>query len=422
MQVKQPQKPILVSGIDWMISYVHWRSRSIPERDNFFCIFLEVSDDLFGRMEYLCRKEALPEHVSALLGGELCRQKLRWLPVWKKNNLCGSILSETIEYQTEIADTPFFNQPLPPHTKLLIRRIRCGEKKYLVYKFSHLLFDGIGAELFIRHHLQGDFDSKSVRDYYPHVSSWPQIAAAGKKLKNYMQKSKGKKIVLFPFKNHARASSRIIAFSKSEFDALKAFAEKKYGPYSFSLWLSASILCFLNDLIEDLNLPGDYITLPMSVDHRIKNGCKDAIFFNQWSIMPLLISRSDLHAVDQAFSAIRNIYLEALADHVPEMFFEASCFMRCLPYRIIDLFVRASPGSTAGTAMFSYLPARLNVVEEIKNAWHQPVIPPICPLGIFAYDFGSALNIVIMTHDGEIPEIHLDAFRRKIEKLSVDPK
>ena len=79
------QKSAALSGIDWMISYVSWKSRDLPSGGNRFSILAELTD-AFCFDEFAKRVSSL-RSVKNFLGGRIRRDLAHWSPRWVYN--CG---------------------------------------------------------------------------------------------------------------------------------------------------------------------------------------------------------------------------------------------------------------------------------------------------------------------------------------------
>ena len=134
----------------------------------------------------------------------------------------------------------------------------------------------------------------------------------------------------------------------------------------------------------------------MSVDLRNTEKEDCDMFFNHWSLMPLLISRKVLaRGVPDSIQHLRQLYTKALAQRIPQLFYHASEAMKYLPLYAIDLFSRCSPAKTLGTMMFSFLNSTHCSREQISNLAHYPNMPYGNNLGFFVNICNGNLNIVI---------------------------
>ena len=69
-----------ISGIDWMISFIRWKSRILPSGGNNFSIIADVSD-VFDYKKFEKKFHSL-ENTKTFLSGTIRRKFPDWTPRW----------------------------------------------------------------------------------------------------------------------------------------------------------------------------------------------------------------------------------------------------------------------------------------------------------------------------------------------------
>lgn len=407
-----------LNGIGWMVEYICAKTVRTPEKQNHFSIRAELA----GRLDADAVKRQFEDRLRGIrpwLTGRVKRLFWRRLPIWQPNPFADLVPPVEI-CGTEDEFEAFPTLALKRDEALEIAIFTIGNKTRLLFKFSHRLFDGIGAEKIVNALCRGE-----EIEYAPPpspVENWPSIRAAGQRVREFQSDLKTKKIATLPG-GHGRALFRRIEVTPAQRNILADRAERRYGPFSFSLAVFAQVMVRAEELFRARGAGGDWLNVPMSVDLRRKNGMADQPFFNQWSVMPLTLPRVELDTEERAFRAIRKAYFAGLAAHTAETYAEAALAMRYLPKWGIDPFVRSNRGGTVGSVMFSFLDDAIareiqicgGRAEKIVNAWHLPVMPPVNPLGFFVNLFDGGMNVVISTRSGDLSASELTDLAARLD-------
>lgn len=381
---------VKISGIDWMISYIGWRSRNCPSQNN-FSVILNVAD--FFCFEKLCQKITSLKETKIFLSGTIKRVLPVWEPHWyyKKGEGAGIICNKN----TSDMDIEISNE-LPQGCALKI--VYFEKSKQIVFTFCHSVFDGTGAEKFIYQLFQDNICDRIPLQKIPIDIS--AMKKSGQELQKVMKHFPEKDILRIP--NGCCKTKNVfntIQITPEEYIRLHKNIEDKYGPFSVSIFIFALILCNLEKHIFSKISDKKYIFVPMSVDLRNLQQETEDEFFNHWSLMPLLITRSIIQeGIDATVLHLKKLYSDALGSRMPQLFFKAADAMKYIPYRIIDILVRLQPGKTLGTFMFSFLNSDHCFNNEITNLAHFPQMPSGNNLGVFVNLYNNNLNIIISRH------------------------
>ena len=385
---------VKISGIDWMISYIGWRSRSCPLQRNNFSVAVNVSD--FFCFEEFSKKIASLKKIKKFLSGSVKRVLPDWEPYWYyKSGEGEGIICEknTSDTESEISNE------LPVGVSLKI--VYFEKSKQIVFTFRHSVFDGVGAEKFISQLFQAEpLDRIPLREMPIDIAA---MKKSGQELQKVMRQFPEKEILRIPNeRGDVKNFFDTIRITPEEYTSLHKNIERKYGPFSVSLFILALILCNLEKHVFSKISDKKYVFIPMSVDLRNQQKDVDDEFFNHWSLMPLLIARSVIQeGVDATVQNLKKLYSNALSIRLPQLFFKAADAMKYVPFRAIDLFVRFQPGKTLGTFMFSFLNSDHCINDEISNLCHFPQMPNGNNLGVFVNLYNNNLNIIISRHSLE---------------------
>ena len=400
---------IEISGIDWMISFIGWRSRNLPSGGNQFSIVAEVTDSFcYDRFR---EKIAAMVHVKSFLSGRIKRKFPDWRPHWyfSKNDGAGMICRKS--NSGEIFE---ITNKLAKGVSLQI--IYFEQERKLLFTFSHSVFDGVGAEKFIFSLLKPELiDDVPVRSVPVDI---PKMKESGRELQALMKTLPGKKILRLPnVGKKVKNEFERIQLLPEQYRSLVEKVEGKYGPFSLSLFIFALILCNLEKhLFSGMSTKKEYLFIPMSVDQRGLEREAGNEFFNHWSMLPLLIRRSVLaEGLDSTVPHLRSLYSAGLASRTPQLFSAASEAMKYIPRRIIDLIVSSSPAKTLGSMMFSFLNSDHCRCGEIRNLAHYPSMPIGNNLGVFVNLYDDNLNIIISRR----PWKDSDSFEAFLKDISI---
>lgn len=400
-------------GMDWMISCVNWQSRHTPEKGNHFTVCAEIPAGTMDYESFRTRLAAKCRNILPLLNGHWSHIPFR-PPVWRTAE--GSAPGTELLPEGVDAMRDFMTRPLSGSFVCAFQP--AGERIRLLFKFSHALFDGGGAERFIASFLSGDapFDAA---DGQPVPVPARTVRESGNLLGRRMMSLLREKIALPPRAERTGIRLEFLRIGAEESRALASEVERIYGPFSYSLFVLAVILTEAEQLLSELGVRGDTMMIPMSVDMRQRTNAPDALFFNHWSILPLTVRRADLRAgIAEALKAVRRAYMKELSGHAQDLFRNASEAMLFLPFRAIALFNRISPGATSGTMMFSFLETAAS--PDILDLFHAPVMPAVNPMGFFVNRYRDALNITVSCRSGILPEARAAQLKESLlRRLSV---
>lgn len=418
-----------IDGLDWMAAFLNYMASATHEKGNLFSIVLEVE----GMPEESAVRELLERRfapVLPLLNGHLSNNFWTWAPCWVKGKPVPIPFSaEPQSGSLSAAAETFVTEPLPGDSRVAVKLFRSEPVSLLVFKFSHLLFDGRGGELVIDSLLSGSGDFASVEPGYSHplLNEWGKQFAGGKIVQHFTNITLAEGTTATPpSRSPGRNCFRRIFLQPEEYSKLTATAERLFGPYMLTPFLLGGILRRYHLLLERLGMEGDSLMIPMSVDMRNSPDVPaNPYFFNQWSILPVKPARRDCVEFRNCVSTLRSQIFRAIAGKLPHAYRVAPRLSRLVPFPIFARVFRKKGATSTGSMMFSYLDTVLAVPgtlcgHPVRNLYHMPLMPPLNPLGVFANSFNGRLNLTISFREGNLPEEEWNRFFAELEEdLSV---
>ncbi len=409
------------NGFDWVAAGLNAACRRLPGGGNHFLLAFHFDRpvsagelaELFG---------ALPESVLGRLHGEW-RRAWNLAPYWKSGqarNIEISELNGTLE--------TFADQPLPPRAALTAAVSEKGGEWGVVFKFSHLLFDGAGAELFCRA-LFGDPTvlEVAVRESNgPSLNNWRRLIGAGGRLNRMTIAISRKKPSGIPAVEDAGG----IRYQCAELSApaLAAAADKLMGPFSLAALTAGAVArgVWRWGAIHPERWQDGRMVIPMSISRRSARDGDARIFFNYWSILPLWWdANGEERNLKWWAGEAKARMVEFQIARLPEDFETANLPMRILPPSLEGKLAVSRFDGGAGTVMFSLLP-ETQVPEtwgarRILNVRHLPLMPARPGMGFFFTRCGDHLNLVLSSRrnlldDTEAEELFA-AVRRELHEI-----
>jgi len=389
-------------GMDWVAAGLNAQCAQMPGEGNSFLVILEISSSFSFDLLTSAVNDCIKEKNLPLNG---CWKRAWHLaPYWKYNESSGIIidrkpLSDFVQDMTEYANTP-----LPHQHGVSIRLFEAETHSVIAFKFSHLLFDGVGAEYFIRALLTNDKDGEFDRFHgnpSANLNRWGTLFASGQRINRFSRaiSSEMKRKNEQTFKSSTHPSGFIV--ERFDYKQISTCIEAKYGMFSICAALAGVAAKSFSEWKRELH-PGvpHEVLLQISVNQRQRNDERSKIFFNQWSLIPtffpVFLPESDisnwiLHAKKQMASAVENSLCRD--------FENANLPLRILPPSVMGKFVLTRFKRGAGDAMFSFISSdiipRQWMGNQIENVVHVPTVPISPGLGLFFTAYGNHLNLVI---------------------------
>ena len=382
-----------LDGFDYVAAMLNYDCRNTPGRGNHFLVVLELETEL--KEQELLEKLAVLDPILSLFSGRMRRHCLHAAPYW----MPGEPRRIRVVAGDELGSC--LNTPLDGALEVML--LNQGPRHFLVFKFSHMLFDGRGAELLIEAVRSGDV---SMLRGEPGLSS-PKLNEWGCQFRSGRQVQR--KMISFAAAGEIAGTQSdgvsanrytLLSFSREKTEALTRFSEKTSGPFMLTPYLLSRICRSYALLLDELLVPGN-ILIPMSVDLRGRAGiARGAVFFNQWSLQPLMVPRELCMNPDAVFAELKGQIFENMSEQLPQAFRAASRLGRIASFPFLMAVVNKTKRTGCGTFMYSFLSESSLKSDEfcghrILNLYHIPSMPPVTGAGIFMNSFGGALNVTL---------------------------
>lgn len=430
---------IYLNSFDYMAGLLNHLCRLTPGRGNHFLVVLENREKFHAaNIPHLTR---LLAPCAALLSGRMRRHALNLAPYWEEKRRHGadSKIRITFESLGEHADfqdalNVFANAPLPPGDHLELKLFEKSSVSYAVFKFSHQLFDGLGAEYLLRALSRSDESAIGETPFQrtPMLHDWTRQFHAGRQVNRKLLSIKRSGPLSHPFTPHPTAAARfrLLSWTPEESAGIASLSERKAGPFMLTAFLLSAAARSMAAVLDshhhrrkrktktadtgnghDEEKSGNLLAY-MSCDMRgTEEIPRHSIFFNQWSLLPLLIPRENLN---DPLPRIREALYEANAERLPLAFRNAAYLARIAPYPLLETIFRNAFGKVfTGSFMFSHLPGTVLETPEflgngVVNLFHMPLMPPEPGVGFFFNQFHGRMNCVISCREGALEENDLN--------------
>ena len=409
-----------LDAFDSFAAYLNRSCARTPGRGNHFLILLEF-DGPPDPAEVSAFFRDLPDLPPILFG------KVRRFPGLAPYRTEGTPRPVPVSVATA-GGTPedYANEPLPPGVPFDCRLFPDAA----AFRFSHLFFDGCGAERFLLKLFTTGVgpDEPSGLLASSHMNDWKEQGAAGTEFRDRLLSPD-----LPPAAALRAPETGRNRFFTASFPAepLLARAEREAGPFMGIPFLQHRTVSALLPILREAGISGD-IMIPMTVDRRgQEDHPADALFFNHWSMLPVRIGCPPDGA--PPLSAFRKAFYQANAEKRAKMFRMASFPGRFVPGPVMRLLEDHYGPKLGGTFLFSLLEesgltGKKVFSRTVRNLRHLPLMPPRPGLGIIFNRAGTNMDLTVSLRSGLFPEEAADHFFRKLqaelngnESLSKDP-
>jgi len=416
-----------LNGIDWIVQGMQYNCQAAPGGDYQFLIISHLAgtpdpDKLRGCLLKL-------QDIFPLLSGKLRRNWLNLAPCWHtprkvvpKDILAVVRLNELDchQYLTDFLNTPFKNDMPRLAATLLI--LPDGSSR-LALNFDHCLFDAAGGEQLINvlNDLWNGAEpdaSGFIKPEGPWLNEWHHQFSCGRTVNRAMLavKEQGTPSVLSRqpggFNRYA-----LIQLDEAGFAAMAKLADAEAGPMMLTPYLVATIQEALHRIFSKRGESSSICVCPMTVS--LRQGRRDELFFNRWSLMPMFSSSASTH--EERLKQQIGLFYTYMKTKMPHSLTKACLLCRPLPLPLIAKFSRKPATSgTAAIALLSQMEFNSATLlgEALKELYHVPRIPPAPGLGIFMNRRGAKLNITLSWTDGILNDAELEMLAAAIPEAA----
>ena len=369
-----------------------------PARGNPFLLMVD------GNLPWAERLAELPEEALRLLHG---RRRRAWqlAPYWQPG-AADPVFVETVsaaaaDRERAIAD--YWNTPLPPGAHLACRRLTSAEGSGpWLFKFSHQLFDGGGAELFVKTLLRNPAELGPGNSFlnHPELRDWSTKFRSGQRVNRFLRALPP--ISALP----AAAPNAASRFRRFEFEVapIRERSDRLAGPLMLGVYLAAVAGCAFGEL----SAPPGALLLPVTADRRQRRRGRGHCYGNHWSCLPLLFERRPEWRFADYLAAARGGFTRSVSEGIPVDFENANYLTRIAPLNWFAAHCSGLFHGTGGSLMFSFIPDSGAWDDAISGVSHLPAMPPSPGLGVVFSQFRDRLFLVLSYREGVLPEPEIE--------------
>ena len=396
-----------LTGIDWLMHTFDQMNKNNIGKGNAFHIVLEVKSLI--NIEYFERDLNQFINKCDIFKGNISRA-LNLAPYWRidKNKEIKPITissfkikeaSELMTCCTKIFEKPDHSNESYLYCKIIIH----NEKSYVIFTFSHKVFDGIGAELFVNafEKYRNNKNNYHIPDQYfepSNLNGWTEKFQAGKQVnQKLIWLSPGRKVRALPIgKKKNYYQYKVIQYNKNETNKIIEKANKKAGYLLVMPFLLSQTVYAFDKLFKRKGVLNDSMVVPVTVNIR-KKGEENEMFFNHLSFMFFKFTNK---TVENPLIAIKNQLYEQIKSKFADKFCSNAMLMRILPTSILSKMLGLYSKGKIASFSFSYLGETVfneNKLsgEKVSNLFHLPC-PSIPPgIGVFFNNYKGKLNLTI---------------------------
>ncbi len=420
-----------LSGIDWIVQGMQYNCQAAPGGDYQFLIILHLAgtpdtEKLRGCLNKL-------QTMFPLLSGKLRRNWFNLAPYWQaprqtvpKNILTVVDIHEPDmeqachQYLTGFLNTPF-KADMPKLAAMLL--ILPDGSSRLALSFDHCLFDAAGGEQLVT--VLNDLwrgAEPDASDFMtaegPWLNEWRHQFTCGRTVNRSELAIRKQGIPSVLGRNSGDTNRYIlIQLDEADFAALARRADIEAGPMMLTPFLVATIQEALHRIFSRRGGSNSICICPMTVS--LRQGRRDELFFNRWSIMPMYSSANNTH--EERLKQQVGLFYNYMKTKLPYSLSKACLLCRPLPLPVIARFSQKPfSAGTAAIALLSQMEfdSATLLGEEVKELYHVPRIPPSPGLGVFMNRRGSRLNITLSWTDGIINDDELEILASAIPQAA----
>jgi hypothetical protein len=364
-----------------------------------------------------------------LLHAKLCRSWFLGVPFWRTPKTLSPDAVPILEHSQDTDRDAFCQKLLASGGKHFfeIHILPGSEKTTLLAKWSHLLFDGRGAELALQEiaHLAWNpgEPSKPVASWGMPFPPSPGVVArwAGTRAfveRHYEMKPSDFRSLGGPCLKAGAPGFRVLAFSKEETALLRERAVRLTGgifqmPYFFAAAARAHAAVFK---IRG-EAPASFVS-PVPVQAR-KPKARHPIFQNQVTVLHFRLSDSEVDDLEKATTSIQAQFESAVRSGLESSSATMLWWMRRLPTGLYRRFLQRDTGGEIVSFFQSHTGDFLPGVREIcgapiTNGWHIPSVSQPPGSGIFFSDREGRLSATISWRQGSLKLDEVDAMESSL--------
>ena len=235
---------LYLDGFDWIANLLNYQCRLTPGRGNHFMLVLE-SETPFPEDAVRALLKRL-DPLLPMLNGSIRRHLLHLAPYWQPGKPLPLVFTtEELLFPSDfpLAVERFANRPLPRGQALAVHALSQPKgRSALIFKFSHLLFDGRGAELLLEQLRHGKNPQTEEHPGLasPMLNEWEKQFSCGRQIQQrLLEIQKTGPTAVRHACDTASSAYRVISLTEEETDSLRQRSDRDAGPFMLTPYLLA---------------------------------------------------------------------------------------------------------------------------------------------------------------------------------------
>ena len=424
-----------LTGVDWLIHVFDHMNRKTIESGNEFHIVLKV--DGVVQVDFFENDLNAFLQKYSVFKGKVARA---WnlAPFWKVRQ--DQPIVQTATQTTEILDLSEFDLCLDglikkhkydPSCYLFSDLIICKGQTFVVFTFSHKIFDGLGGELFLQtfQNFSTDRTGFKVEEQSTepsHLDKWTEKFRSGRTINRALIKmSPERRLRSFPL--DAREDSNYVFarvhFTEKESARIIEQANKKAGYLLVMPFLLARTVQIFSGLFDKRGFDKDNIVVPVTVNARKEEKKAKKMFFNHLSFLFFKFEAEEMGKPERILTSVKEQLFDQIKNKFSKQFMDNAMLMRILPVSLLSKLLGLYSKGAMASFSFSYVGETVYksdtfLGQPVSNLFHlpRPSVPP--GLGVIFSNYKGKLNLTISYFNNIFTEEDIDYMKSGFKKLS----
>lgn len=322
----------------------------------------------------------------------------------------------------EILNQSLQNGPGLRNLRLDLVLLANGES-VLLLTWSHLLFDGKGAELLISELMSNsEINSTTPTPVPPSKLSFSERAERGKPVVSHFFKLARNRYrsLAGPHPRPGRLRFRMLHLDESQTMQVKELSDRLGGAlFNVGFYLACAVRAHRRAFLCRGEDPGHYVvSVPVQV--RRKGGARNP-FHNSVTVLFFSMKREDLETIESAVQAAQKQFEEMTRAGLDRSFLNVLELMRLLPSPFYMKFVEHQFAGEVSSFFHSFTGSFAAEPETffnapVRNAYHIPSVSSPPGSGLFFGMYRGQLTVTCSWRDGAVSEQEVTAMLSQVEE------
>ena len=346
------------------------------------------------------------------------------IPVWKRH-------SETFEipvgeyFTDDLIPEEMINDRITSHEPPFLRfdlLHRSNGNSALVFSWHHLLMDGYGAVLLLKHlAVPGEWASLEVADESEKKSPpWIELVNATR-AKFFVDRISRKPLSTIAPKSISQKGYqkiKIVRFNAEETQQIDVKGPSLGAQFGRSALYLACASRSVNKLLHDRGQKTDDFWIPVPRDQR-KKGAKGPLVGNHLSFLFYRLKKDDLNSLSKTVRAINGQMVDQIKTRMFADYDILMKYLRRTPSPLYYFWIKGPQGGSLASFLFTVSADHPEDFTEfagrtIKDSWSFPsnIYPPGLTFAFMRYR--DCLHLMILYFDDVLTATELDTLEKRI--------